>query len=132
MLAKEAIADALGDKYTVALNLAPATPEWLEAMGGSPMKLGLDLRGGVHFLMEVDMGEAMRKMTEAKVADFRTDLRAERIRYAGIRNGAKGIEIKFRDAETLANAEAFLKARSNDMVFTDRSSGNELFSCCKS
>ncbi|MGS0825857.1 protein translocase subunit SecD [Shewanella sp. 0m-8] len=127
LIAKEAISDALGDKFTVALNLAPATPEWLEAMGGSPMKLGLDLRGGVHFLMEVDMGEAIRKMTEAKVADFRTDLRAEKIRYAGIRDGAKGIEIKFRDAETLAKAERFLKSRSNDMVFQDKTVNDDYF-----
>ncbi len=124
LLAKEAIADKLGDKYTVALNLAPATPQWLESMGGSPMKLGLDLRGGVHFLMEVDMGEAIRKMEEAKVADYRTQLREERIRYAGIRRGDKGIEIKFRDPETLAKAERFLKSRSNDMVFTEKQEGN--------
>ncbi|MGL5668141.1 MAG: protein translocase subunit SecD, partial [Shewanella sp.] len=123
LLAKETIAEDLGDKFTVALNLAPATPQWLESMGGSPMKLGLDLRGGVHFLMEVDMGEAIRKMEEAKVADFRSQLREEKIRYAGIRNNAQGIEIKFRDKESLASAERFLKSRSNDMVFTDVTKG---------
>lgn len=122
LLAKEAIADALGEKFTVALNLAPATPEWLESMGGSPMKLGLDLRGGVHFLMEVDMGEAIRKMEEAKIADFRAQLREEKIRYAGIRTSPKGIEVNFRDADTLAHAERFLKTKSNDMVFSDISS----------
>lgn len=125
LLAKEVIADSLGDKFTVALNLAPATPKWLESMGGSPMKLGLDLRGGVHFLMEVDMGEAIRKMEEAKIADFRSQLREEKIRYAGIRNNAQGIEIKFRDGESLASAERFLKSRSNDMVFTDVSKGED-------
>ncbi|MDH1469802.1 protein translocase subunit SecD [Shewanella sp. GD03713] len=125
LLAKETIAEELGDKFTVALNLAPATPQWLESMGGSPMKLGLDLRGGVHFLMEVDMGEAIRKMEEAKVADFRSQLREEKIRYAGIRNNAQGIEIKFRDAESLASAERFLKSRSNDMVFSDVSKGED-------
>lgn len=125
LLAKETIAEDLGDKFTVALNLAPATPQWLESMGGSPMKLGLDLRGGVHFLMEVDMGEAIRKMEEAKVADFRSQLREEKIRYAGIRNNAQGIEIKFRDAESLASAERFLKSRSNDMVFTDVTKGED-------
>lgn len=124
LLAKEAIVESLGDKYIVALNLAPATPDWLESMGGSPMKLGLDLRGGVHFLMEVDMGEAVRKMTEAKMSDFRTDLRGEKIRYAGIRNTPRGIEIKFRDAENLGKAERFLKTRGNDMVFNDISSGD--------
>ncbi|MCU8024054.1 protein translocase subunit SecD [Shewanella sp. SM78] len=125
LLAKELIADSLGDKFTVALNLAPATPKWLESMGGSPMKLGLDLRGGVHFLMEVDMGEAIRKMEEAKVADFRSQLREETIRYAGIRVNAIGIEIKFRDAENLATAERFLKTRNKDMVFTDASRGED-------
>ncbi|GGJ02596.1 protein translocase subunit SecD [Shewanella hanedai] len=124
LLAKEAIVESLGDKYIVALNLAPATPDWLESMGGSPMKLGLDLRGGVHFLMEVDMGEAIRKMTEAKMSDFRTDLRGEKIRYAGIRDTPRGIEIKFRDAENLGKAERFLKTRGNDMVFDDISSGD--------
>lgn len=124
LLAKEAISAALGAKYTVALNLAPATPKWLEDMGGSPMKLGLDLRGGVHFLMEVDMGEAIRKMTEAKVADFRTELRTEKIRYAGIRYTTKGIEIKFRHADALAQAESFLKTRSKDMIFKDQSTDN--------
>lgn len=123
LLAKEAIAESLGDKYIVALNLAPDTPDWLASMGVNPMKLGLDLRGGVHFLMEVDMGEAVHKMTEAKMSDFRTDLRAETIRYAGITNSGKGIEIKFRDEANLAKAEGFLKTRVNDMVFKDISSG---------
>ena len=124
LAAKEIIASALGDNFTVALNLAPATPAWLEAMGGSPMKLGLDLRGGVHFLMEVDMGEAVRKMEEAKMADFRSDLREQRIRYAGIFRSTKGIEIKFRDADSLNKAESYLKTRGNEMVFTDESKGN--------
>lgn len=127
LLAKEAIAEALGNNYTVALNLAPATPEWLEALGGSPMKLGLDLRGGVHFLMEVDMSEALRKMEEAKIADFRSQLREEKIRYAGIRKTPKGIEIKFRDAETVGVAERFLKTKSNDMVYSDGSRDGNFF-----
>ncbi|GGP81868.1 protein translocase subunit SecD [Shewanella ulleungensis] len=125
LVAKEAIAEQLGQKYTVALNLAPATPEWLEAVGGSPMKLGLDLRGGVHFLMEVDMGEAIRKMEEAKVADFRSQLREEKIRYAGVRKTPKGIAIKFRDADTVSQAENYLKTRSNDMIYTDASTDKE-------
>ncbi|MGE6568465.1 protein translocase subunit SecD [Shewanella vesiculosa] len=125
LLAKESIAELLGQKYTVALNLAPATPKWLEAVGGSPMKLGLDLRGGVHFLMEVDMGEAIRKMEEAKIADFRSQLREEKIRYAGIRKTPKGIAIKFRDAATVDQAETYLKTRSKDMTYTDASTGNE-------
>ncbi|MCL2915340.1 protein translocase subunit SecD [Shewanella corallii] len=126
LAAKEAIANALGDKYTVALNLAPATPRWLESVGGSPMKLGLDLRGGVHFLMEVDMNEAIRKMEEAKVADFRNQMREERIRYSGVNRTAKGIEIRFRDEANLNKAENFLKTRNgNEMVFTDVTEGDK-------
>ncbi|NKF51045.1 protein translocase subunit SecD [Shewanella sp. WXL01] len=124
LTAREAISEALGDKYTVALNLAPATPEWLEALGGGPMKLGLDLRGGVHFLMEVDMSEAVRKMEEAKIADFRSQLREEKIRYAGVRKTPRGIEIKFRDADTVGKAERYLKTRGTDMVYSDISSGD--------
>ncbi|QSX32436.1 protein translocase subunit SecD [Shewanella avicenniae] len=124
LLAKEAIAQTLGDGFSVALNLAPAVPQWLENVGGAPMKLGLDLRGGVHFLMEVDMSEAIRKMEEAKIADFRSQLREERIRYSGVKVTPKGIEIAFRDAESVAQAEAFLKTRSNnEMVFADASEG---------
>lgn len=122
--AKEAVAADLGEGFSVALNLAPAVPKWLADVGGSPMKLGLDLRGGVHFLMEVDMSEAIRKMEEAKVADFRAQLREERIRYSGIKASAKGIEIHFRDADSVAKAEAYLKTRSNnEMVFADVTEG---------
>ncbi|MBM7072546.1 protein translocase subunit SecD [Shewanella sp. 202IG2-18] len=123
--AKELITDNLSDKYTVALNLAPATPEWLESMGGSPMKLGLDLRGGVHFLMEVDMKEAIRKMEQSQVAEFRTQLRQEKIRYSGVRLKPRGVEIKFRNEEMLSKAEFFLKRTNNDMVFTDVSTDTQ-------
>ena len=70
--AKELVTQALGDKFITALNLAPATPKWLSSIGASPLKLGLDLRGGVHFLMEVDMDEAINKAQEQLVQDFRT------------------------------------------------------------
>lgn len=67
--------DMLGDKYVIALNLAPATPRWLEAIGAEPMKLGLDLRGGVHFLMQVDMETALSKLQEQSMDMLRSDLR---------------------------------------------------------
>ncbi|TCN85390.1 protein translocase subunit SecD [Shewanella fodinae] len=125
LLAKEAIASTLGENFSVALNLAPATPAWLEKLGANPMKLGLDLRGGVHFLMEVDMSEAIRKMEDAKVADFRSQLREQSIRYAGAKATPKGIEVRFRDAETLAKAEQYLKTHSNnEMEFTDTTDGD--------
>ena len=78
--AKEAIGSSLGESYVVALNLAPATPGWLEAFGAGPLKLGLDLRGGVHFLMEVDMDVALNKAFEQLVQDFQ--IRLTRRRYS--------------------------------------------------
>ena len=85
--AKEKIAEVLGDKYSVALNLAPATPTWLTDIGGSPMKRGLDLRGGVRFLMEVDMNTAMQKQQESLQDSLRSDFRKEKIGYRAVKKG---------------------------------------------
>lgn len=119
--AKEAIAEQLDDNYVVALNLAPATPAWLEAFGASPLKLGLDLRGGVHFLMEVDMKEAMNKSFTQMVQDFRTDLREEKIRYRTIkRDVAKdAVVVQVRKAEDLDAARRFLTNRYPDLSVTE-------------
>ena len=119
-LAREALEVALGEDYYVAMNLAPDTPEWLEALGGAPMKLGLDLRGGVHFLMEVDMNTALAKSLEDMVGGFRTSLREEKIRYRGVKQVSDGIEIQFRDQETLDKAEFFLRNRNPDLVFEEK------------
>ena len=98
--AQDVVKQALGRSYTVALNLAPATPGWLRSLGAEPMFLGLDLRGGVHFLMEVDMEAAVTKSEERYVSDIRTQLRDERIRYKTIiRRRDGGLLIRFRDAE---------------------------------
>ncbi|MBE2893838.1 protein translocase subunit SecD [Spirabiliibacterium falconis] len=85
LLAKDKLAEGLGDGYSVALNLAPATPKWLTDIGGSPMKLGLDLRGGVRFLMQVDMSSALEKMETQREDNLRTDLRKAKVRYSNIR-----------------------------------------------
>ena len=85
LVTRETLEKALGDDYYVAMNLAPDTPEWLEGLGGAPMKLGLDLRGGVHFLMEVDMTEVIAKSLEDAEGGFRTSLREEGIRYRGVK-----------------------------------------------
>jgi len=96
--AQTVIVDALGDDFIAALNLVPATPDWLAGINADPMYLGLDLRGGVHFLMEVDMDAAMRQADERYVSDLRSALRGEKIRYLSIvRMAGGGIEIKFRD-----------------------------------
>lgn len=86
LLAKDKIAEQLGNAYSVALNLAPATPTWLSSIGGSPMKLGLDLRGGVRFLMEVDMNSALAKQQEQLQDNLRTDFRKQRFQYTSIKN----------------------------------------------
>ncbi|MBI2970323.1 MAG: protein translocase subunit SecD, partial [Gammaproteobacteria bacterium] len=98
--AQEVAKDALGKGYVVALNLAPATPAWLNRLGAEPMFLGLDLRGGVHFLMEVDMDAAVRKAEERYVSDIRTLLREDRVRYKTVsRLSEGGLSIRFRDGE---------------------------------
>lgn len=95
---QSAIQAALGEQYTVALNLAPATPPWLQAIGASPMKRGLDLRGGIHFLMQIDMAEAIKKYEEQYVNDVKSTLRDEKLRYAAVlRLSSGGVAVKFRD-----------------------------------
>lgn len=91
--------DALGDKFIVALNLAHATPSGLRAIGGKPMTLGLDLQGGVHFLMQVDMDTARSQQLDRFVDDIRAALRAEGIRYVSVRHEGKGLLAMLRSAE---------------------------------
>ncbi|MGB5427237.1 MAG: protein translocase subunit SecD [Gammaproteobacteria bacterium] len=90
------VKSALGTDYTIALNLAPATPAWLDKVNALPMYLGLDLRGGVHFLMEVDMKAAAEQAIERYSNDIRTLLRDDRIRYASIRAEEQGVRVMFR------------------------------------
>ena len=106
--ARETILDSLGDDYIVALNLAPATPEWLKSVGAQPMKLGLDLRGGVHFLMEIDMDEAVRKIVDGMKDTIRAELREERIRYSAVRVNDTTVEIELRNEEAYAQAADYL------------------------
>ena len=118
--ARESLEKSLGENYFVAMNLAPDTPDWLSALGGQPMKLGLDLRGGVHFLMEVDMKRALDKTLEDSDSDFRSALREEDIRYRTIKQVENGLEIYFRDQETLDKAEFFLKNRNREFIFNEK------------
>lgn len=117
--ARETLVAGLGEQYIVALNLAPATPHWLRALGGEPIKLGLDLRGGVHFLMEVDMETALGKLQEQNMDGLRSDLRAKGIPYSTIRKiDNYGVEIRFRDDSGRSQAEFYLTPRYRDLVFT--------------
>ncbi|OZI13982.1 protein translocase subunit SecD [Sodalis-like symbiont of Philaenus spumarius] len=119
--AREALMTALGDNYVVALNLAPATPAWLAMLGASPMKLGLDLLGGVHFLMEVDMDTALNKLQEQTMDTLRCDLRDKGIPYATVRKIENyGSEIRFRDAETRDQAISLLTHRHRDLVINSQ------------
>ncbi len=116
--ANDAVAAALGSDYVVALNLVPATPAWLQALGAKPMYLGLDLRGGVHFLMEVDM-EAVVRMTEERfVSDLRSALREKKIRYKTIaREAGGGILVTLRDAASQSEAEDLFNEEFRDLTF---------------
>ncbi|EGQ7880122.1 protein translocase subunit SecD [Vibrio cholerae] len=116
--ARDIISEALGKDKIVALNLAPSTPDWLESIGAAPMKLGLDLRGGVHFLMEVDMDAAMEKLVSQQEEAFRSDLRDEKIRYRAIRPLSGAVEVTLRDAEQLAQTKLLLESKHRDMTFT--------------
>jgi len=119
--AREALVKALGEDYVVALNLAPATPRWLEMLAAEPMKLGLDLRGGVHFLMEVDMDTALGKLQEQNTDSLRSDLRDKGIPYTNVRKiDNYGVEIRFRDAAARDNAVSYLTTRHRDLVISSR------------
>lgn len=108
--AKEKIAEALGDKYSVALNLAPATPSWLTDVGGSPMKRGLDLRGGVRFLMEVDMNTALQKQQDSLQDSLRGEFRREKLQYKSMKKGENfAVEIEFADTDNAEKAVRYIK-----------------------
>ncbi len=117
--ARETILDSLGDDYIVALNLAPATPEWLKSLGAQPMKLGLDLRGGVHFLMEIDMDEAMSKIVDGMKDTVRAELREERIRYSAVRVDDTAVEVELRNDEAYQQAAQYLDNRYQGYVLAE-------------
>lgn len=117
--AREALMAELGDKYVVALNLAPATPGWLAMLNAEPMKLGLDLRGGVHFLMEVDMETALGKLQEQTMDTLRSELREKGIPYAAIRKlDNNGVEVRFRDNAARDQAISYMAPRQRDLVLS--------------
>jgi preprotein translocase subunit SecD len=121
LVARELIDSKLdNDDYVVAMNLAPDTPDWLEAFGATPMKLGLDLRGGVHFLMEVDMNSATTKAYEDVVGDFKLQLREERIFYRTVVQNPDSVDVIFRDAEMLSKAQFYLRGQFGNLTITER------------
>lgn len=119
LIARETLDAAFGDDYSVAMNLAPDTPEWLKNLNAEPMKLGLDLRGGVHFLMEVDMKTAIEKALDSARSEVQTRLREEGLRYRSVREVGDVLEIKFRDPAVLESAQFFLRNNLVEMTYTE-------------
>ncbi len=126
--AKDAVAAALGDDYITALNLAPATPGWLTSLAAAPMYLGLDLRGGVHFQMQVDTAAALTQAEERYVGEFRTLLRTEKLRYLTVARQSSGsLEVKFRGVEERDQALKKIKKEYPSLVIKDDERGGEYY-----
>jgi len=124
--AQDAVRDLLGRRYVVALNLAPATPEWLLRAGALPMYRGLDLRGGVHFLMEVDMDGAIRQAESRYAGDLRLLMREEQLRYRSItRREGGGLLLRFKDAPTRQQAYRVIRAQNPGLVVEEVEIGDE-------
>ncbi|MES1982725.1 MAG: protein translocase subunit SecD [Pseudomonadota bacterium] len=123
--AKDLLQTQLGNDYVVALNLLPRSPQWMSNIKALPMYLGLDLRGGVHFLLQIDMKGALDKALEAAAGDFRSTLREQNIAYGGVSRDGKVVMVKFRDAISRSKGEAELRQRFNGLLFNDRDEGGE-------
>ena len=120
LAAAEVSKEALDGRHIVALNLAPATPAWLRALEASPMNLGLDLRGGVHFLLQVDMQAAVEKAHNNYVSSFRVTLREAKLRRFSVAKTRTSVQVKFRDAENRsAGLDVLSKEYGNELVFTE-------------
>lgn len=122
--ARDLLAQTLGADYTVAVNLAPATPKWLVAVGALPMKLGLDLRGGVHFALEVDVNAIVKQRMEGVVKNVSDSLREQKIRYAAVLQQQKQLIVAFRDLATENAALDLLKRQFPEMQFTLQNQNN--------
>ncbi|CEG50735.1 protein translocase subunit SecD [Pseudomonas sp. NP21570] len=116
--AKDIVRRALGDAYVVALNLAPTTPDWLRNLGASPMKLGLDLSGGVHFLLEVDMDKAIETRLNVSEGEVKSLLRKERVRYRSLPNLKDSVQLGFADEATLDAAQSLIRKEFTDFELT--------------
>ena len=112
--------DAADPSYIVALNLLSRSPQWLTSLHANPMYLGLDLRGGVHFLMQVDMKAALDKTLERYTGDIRSILREKKIAYAGIARKGDAIEIKLRDTDARGKATAELQKSAPDLLLKEK------------
>lgn len=123
--AKAVAQAAVGDDYVVALNLAQTTPEWLAALGAGPMTLGLDLRGGVHFMLEVDMAAAVEQRLEVYSSEIKRRLRDERIRYrGGAQEGDRSIVLQFQSEAVRDEAASEIRSDYDQFRFDTRQQGD--------
>ena len=118
--------DPSDPSYVVALNLVSRSPAWLSSLHASPMYLGLDLRGGVHFMLQVDMKAALDQKTESLAGDLRSVLREKNIRHSGISRSGQSIDIRFRDAAALTAAKNLLQDQFPDLIATEGTDGTDL------
>lgn len=121
--AKDVARKALGDDYVVALNLAQTTPKWLRSIGATPMKLGLDLSGGVHFLLEVDMDKALSARLNVYEGEVKSLLRKEKVRYRSLPQDNGAIQLGFSDADTREQARALIRKDYTDFDITTSDRG---------
>ena len=126
LLEKELNRDPADPTYLVAFNLLPNTPRWLQAMHAFPMYLGLDLRGGVHFLMQVDTKAVMNKRLQGLQTSVRSILVDKKVRYAGINRRGDGVEVRFRDEATRNVAREALASQLSELVLSDAGEGTDL------
>ncbi|MBA2672408.1 protein translocase subunit SecD [Ramlibacter sp.] len=122
---KALVPDPADPPYVVALNLVSRSPHWLSALRAAPMYLGLDLRGGVHFMLQVDMQAALTKKAESLAGDLRTSMREKNIRHAGIARNGQTVEVRFRDAATLQQAQALIADQFAEIQATQSADGSD-------
>ena len=125
--AKDVLQAFLGKDYVVALNLLSRSPSWLRSIGAEPMYLGLDLRGGVHFLLQVDMEAALTQAAERYVGDFRSALRNAKISYLGVTRDDQVVSVRFSDTAELDRAREVLAKEYPDLVFDEQNQGHDKF-----
>lgn len=117
LAAKSILQHSLGDNYIAALNMAPTTPEWLRNLGAGPMKLGLDLRGGVHFLLEVDMEKALSQKLKVYLSELKSTMREQKIRYRSVQiSGIDSLSVKFKKLEERDKAESLISSEYREFI----------------
>ncbi|MCW9079645.1 MAG: protein translocase subunit SecD [Gammaproteobacteria bacterium] len=124
---QDVVAKMLPPEFTHALTLSPDVPGWLSAIGGQPMNLGLDLRGGIHVLIDVDMEAAIEKTLERHAGNVRTTLRKEKIRYVTVKQTGNAIDVRFREAALRDRAEEVLGAEFRDLGISVRDEGEDFY-----